>query len=163
MAMCAVTVSALIAAAAIGYRHMSATALDAYAVWWVADIVVEYLDTHERRWPQDWDDLRPSFASVCAKVGNAPWRFEELCDRVEIDFSADPKQLEKAPVVEGQPPFRVVYLRSGHKVHYEGAEPNTIIWKYLNGRWKPGDVRSLASPGQRSVAEEQQNDRGDDN
>lgn len=124
----------LVMVAYLAYQHVTETVRDAYAVWWVGDTVVEYLETHDRHWPQSWDDLRPSYEALCAKIGGAPWSFEELRTRVEIDFAADPDQLAKVDPETGERPFRVIYLKDGRDVSWEGAEPNTIVWKYLSSQ-----------------------------
>jgi hypothetical protein len=47
---------------------------DAYALWGAAEMVVEYLDTHDGRWPKGWDDLRPYFDAGAGRVGGGPSR-----------------------------------------------------------------------------------------
>jgi hypothetical protein len=32
--------------------------LDAYAVWWTADLVIDHMEKHGGSWPQNWDELR---------------------------------------------------------------------------------------------------------
>jgi hypothetical protein len=59
---------------------------------------------------------------------------DELRERVEIDWSADPAELLKQGRKGGQPPFRVIYLRDGSSTHYEGREPNQMILEYLESR-----------------------------
>lgn len=120
----------------------------AYAVWWTADLVVEYMKRHDGAWPRSWEDLRPlteqatGVAAAKQPDGTGIIQFrpmasvDELKERVEIDWQADPVKLLKAGREEREPPFRVIYLRDGRSTHYEGREPNQMILEYLESRQK---------------------------
>jgi hypothetical protein len=112
---------------------------DMYAQWWVADMVIEHMASHDGAWPRNWDDLRRPYATCVQQTGSEPWNFDELRDRVEINFEANPKELAKAtPPTETKPPFRVIYLRNGKVRHYQGREANQMVWDYLTtGRVRP--------------------------
>lgn len=97
---------------------------NSYAVWWVADLVVVYMETNENRWPRNWDDLREPY-TICTGRSGAPWTFEELQSRVDVDWQADPTRLAK------QSSFRVIWLKDGSDAHWESRNPNTIIREYL--------------------------------
>jgi hypothetical protein len=118
----------------------------AYAVWWTADLVIAYMDRHDGAWPAGWDDLRP-LAEAAPEVAEATGpdasaiiefrpkaSIEDLQSRVEIDWSANPDELLKAARHDSGPPFRVIYLRNGRAIHYEGREPNQMILEYLELR-----------------------------
>jgi hypothetical protein len=118
----------------------------AYAVWWTADLVIEYMERHDGAWPRSWEDLRtlaetaPEVTESTDRNGSTVIEFrphasiEELQRRVEVDWGADPDTLLKAPRKESGPPFRVIYLRNGKSTHYEGREPNQMILEYLESR-----------------------------
>jgi hypothetical protein len=118
----------------------------AYAVWWTADLVIEYMEHHEGAWPKGWDDLRsvadgiPEITESVEGNGSHIVEFrphasiEELQSLVEIDWNANPDELVKAHRKEVGPPFRVIYLRSGRSTHYEDREPNEMILAYLESR-----------------------------
>jgi hypothetical protein len=112
---------------------LTQTIHNAYAVWWVAGMVCIYMDTHDGRWPKGWEDLRAPYESATLRSG-APWTFEELRNWVEVDWNADPAALRASEPLGDNPPFRVIWLRDGATSHWEGREPNRIIWEYLHQR-----------------------------
>jgi hypothetical protein len=118
----------------------------AYAVWWTADLVIEYLEKQEGAWPRSWDDLRtldgPASritetqepdGSKAVEFRPTP-KVDELRQLVEIDWNADPQKLLEEGRKGWEPPFRVIYLRDGRKTHYEGKEPNRMVFEYLVAR-----------------------------
>jgi hypothetical protein len=119
---------------------------EAYAVWQTADLVIAYMDRHDGAWPRGWDDLRPLAAGsgpYAAERGEAlevglrpPTDLDRLQQLVEVDWSADLADLARAPSREPQPPFRVIWLRSGRRTAFEGCEPNRLIKAYLDGRYR---------------------------
>lgn len=128
-----------------GYQVMQVPR-DAYAVWWTADLVIEHMEKHEGSWPRSWDQLRVTSDQAYKgtvstnRDGTTIAEFrprdsiDELQRRVEIDWSADPKDLAKAEFKESGPPFRVIWLRNGKSIHYSGKEPNDMVLEYL--KWK---------------------------
>ncbi|MEX2308221.1 MAG: hypothetical protein WD738_11540 [Pirellulales bacterium] len=103
---------------------------NAYAVWWVADMVVEHLKANNGAWPRNWDELRDDY-QTCVERSGQPWSFEELQNRVAIDWRADPSQLAALANRDFTPPFCVIWLSDGTNSHWEHAEPNQIIADYL--------------------------------
>jgi hypothetical protein len=114
-------------------RRAAHDAQYAYAVWWVADMVIEYMETHDGAWPRGWDDLREPY-ETCVRRSGRPWSFEQLRDRVDVDWQADPAQLAATPDTGEDPPFRVIWSRNGRQSHWEGQEPNRKILDYLRNR-----------------------------
>jgi hypothetical protein len=106
---------------------------NAYAVWWVADMVVEHLEANDGEWPQNWDDLRDDY-QTCVNRSGQPWSFEELRSRVVVDWYAKPSELAALANRGSDPPFRVIWLTDGSNNYWEHNEPNKIIADYL----KPG-------------------------
>lgn len=106
---------------------------DSYALWWVADMVVEHMDTNNGVWPNGWDALRDDHQAFVDR-NSGPWSFDFLRERVEVDWDADPQQLlidsEDSQVAE----FRVIRLRDGTDAHWESHEPNQIVLDYLRSR-----------------------------
>jgi hypothetical protein len=121
---------------------------EAYAVWQTADLVMAYLDQHDGAWPRGWNDLRPITASngegpYAAQRGGVievgfrpPLDIDRLQQLVEVDWSADVAALALAPSREPEPPFRVIWLRSGRHTAFEGCEPNRLLKAYLDGRYR---------------------------
>ena len=119
---------------------------NAYTVWWTADLVIDHMERHGGAWPRSWEELR--LTSEQAYKGTASTNLdgtmiaefrpresiEELRQRVEIDWKADPMELVKADFKKTGPPFRVIWLRNGKSTHYSGKEPNEMILEHL--KWK---------------------------
>jgi hypothetical protein len=127
-----VTICAVvILAGVLLYRHIDSVIRNSYAQWWVADMVIEHLESNDQRWPQSWDELRDDY-QTCVKRSGQPWTFEELSHRVEIDWNADPKVLKAAAAKSGQPPFRVIWLSDESTAHWTRHEPNQMVWDYLH-------------------------------
>jgi hypothetical protein len=114
-------------------RRTAETVRDAYAAEWVAGMVVEHMRTNGGAWPRGWDDLRAPYESVAARAGR-PWSFEQLRERVEVDWAADPARLADAPDGGPGPPFRVIWLRNGGDAHWQGREPNRVVLEHLRGQ-----------------------------
>jgi hypothetical protein len=118
----------------------------AYAVWWTADLVIEYMERHEGAWPRSWEELRalaepaPSVTESKEPDGRVIVEFrpmasiDELKQLVEIDWDATPEKLLVEARKDGDSPFRVIYLRDGRTTHYEGREPNRMIMEYLESK-----------------------------
>ncbi len=124
------------------HRAMEATR-DAYAVWWVAGMVVEHLDANDNNWPTGWSDLQDDYQTCIARSGQ-PWTFEELRERVEIDWSTDPDDL-LAKSRAGEP-IRVIRLRNGKNTHWDGLQPNEIVLNYLTRRAATQPASSSTAP-----------------
>lgn len=120
----------VVAVALLAYRRFDSKVRNAYAQWWVADMVTLHLDANDQRWPGSWDDLRDDYAA-CVRRSGEPWTFDELRDRVVVDWNVDTQSLSLASSSTGQPPIRVIWLRDGSSSHWKQHEPNTIIGEYL--------------------------------
>jgi hypothetical protein len=148
-----VVVTALLALAGfvvwLGYQ-VSQVPRDAYAMWWTADLVIEHMEKNHGTWPRSWDELRSTSEQAYKgtvstnrdRIVIAEFRprdtINELQQRVEVDWNADPKELSKADFKEKSLPFRVIWLRSGKSRHYSGKEPNQMIFEYL--KWKEKQI-----------------------
>jgi hypothetical protein len=114
----------------LGYRlyYLLATVIpDAYCVWNVAGLVIDYMEDHEGHWPRNWDDLRETYD----KSKNHAWSFVELKERVSVDWTADPAELSKVVPTEGELPFRVIWANSGSNEYWSLREPNRLVLDYL--------------------------------
>lgn len=108
---------------------------EAYAAWDAGLLIVAYLELHDNKWPQSWDEL----LSVTENGVHTRGDYGEngvngmLSDSVRVDWDFDPESIVDTEWVEGQ--IRVVTRADGKdfSVLWAGAEPNRMIWRYLNG------------------------------
>ena len=127
----AVAIASLIAFAVSTVMQMKNTIRNAYAGWWVGDMVVEHLRANNNEWPECWDDLLDDYQTCIANAGAQPWEFDELRNRVKIDWDANPGELA-VQQSNGEPEFKVIWLTDGTTTSWADAEPNEIVLKYLN-------------------------------
>jgi hypothetical protein len=126
---------------------------DAYAKWDVGNLLIEYMETHDRAWPKRWEDLEECYTVLNSDARRSGDRFlrsgqsfAELQRRIAIDFTADPATLPQAQTRPGQEPFRIVWSLSGSKTVWEGAEPNEMILYYLKTTPTTRPAHSRPSP-----------------
>jgi hypothetical protein len=108
--------------------------MDGYALWDTGDLLVEYMKTHNDRWPASWSDLRPSFDKLVDKDGNDGHlrhgsRLEDLSRRVSIDWTADPLD-----VIRKGRDRRAVRAFSGNPPIWDSADPSNMVADYLKSR-----------------------------
>jgi hypothetical protein len=123
--------------AVLAYRRMDGTIRNMYSVWWVADMVTDHLAANNDSWPRSWDDLHDDYEAAVKRSGR-PWSFEELSQRVVVDWSVDTKTLKEAAAVGSE--FRVIWLSDGTNAHWETREPNQMVRDYLRSRKCKGDI-----------------------
>ena len=125
----AMVLSCIVAVVLI-YRHIDNTIRNCYAQWWVADMVTLHLDANAQQWPRSWSDLRDDY-DVCTKRSGTPWTFEELSQRVIVDWRIETGSLRSLTSTNDRPPFRVIWPSDGSSAHWESREPNAMIAEYL--------------------------------
>lgn len=108
--------------------------LNCYATMYGAGTVRSYLQRNGDHWPKSWEDLRPIYEERY-KLGENALEFDEMKERLQIDFDVDPRELSHCEVNSDGPPFRVIRLRNGQENYWEGAEPNTLILEYLKAKF----------------------------
>jgi hypothetical protein len=107
---------------------------EAYAAWDTGTLLVEYLKTHDDRWPSSWDDLLTVLDSQAgqkillrgARAGDMPYA-RSLREKVAVDWTfAVSRPQEERPVtrLDG----------SAFTLVWEGAEPNEMVQWYLKER-----------------------------
>lgn len=130
----------LLAGAAYGiycaHRVVTVVVPNAYAADWSAAMVIEYLETHENKWPNSWEDLREPYETLAAPQ-NYPWSFDELQRRIVIDWDVDVESLQNAASTQTQPMLRMIWLSDGSETHWQGAEPNQRIIDYFQSIGPP--------------------------
>lgn len=104
---------------------------EAYAAWDTGTLLVEYMKSHDRKWPSSWDDLLsvmngdPGSPIMLrgAQAGDTNYALS-LRKMVAIDWKFDPSQNDqRSPVtrLDGTK-FPIVW---------HGAEPNKMVRAYL--------------------------------
>ncbi|MCX5662009.1 MAG: hypothetical protein NTW19_20205 [Planctomycetota bacterium] len=80
----------------IAFHYLSQTNLDRYACADAGVLVAVYMRSHDGAWPRGWDDLKGVYRSF-----QDEWErrraFEDMMDRVQIDFTIDGEALRKDP------------------------------------------------------------------
>ena len=112
------------------FANLDSSINDGYALWGAADMVIDYMDEHEGRWPRNWEDLEPYFRRSNGRVGG--WSFEKFQSRVVIDFAADVSELRKASL-NSSAAFRVIRAINWGAAHV-GQDPNERLREYFRGR-----------------------------
>jgi hypothetical protein len=113
------------------YQAVQSILGNPYYVWHASAMIIDYMKTHDNRWPAGWDDLRSTNPSPGESGGFQD--FDKVRQNVIIDWNARPEVLVNAKFDDNddQPAFRVIWLRNGKSIHWSRAEPNRLIWEYL--------------------------------
>ncbi len=102
---------------------------DGYAQWGAADMVIEYMESHDDHWPPNWEALRENFESGRGYLMHVGGTFEEFQKRIFIDFQADPEQLRKQSLASDDAQFDVIHAGWGSVRFGEG--PNAVLRNYF--------------------------------
>ena len=127
---------------------------DAYAEWGAVDMVIRYMETHEGRWPPNWDALRADIESGGSRLGGSS--FADYQKRIVIDFGVDADELRKQSVNSEKVPFNVIRARSIFAATF-GDGPNASLHRYF--REKAGIIEAphpqggWANPRQKEIAD----------
>lgn len=146
-------------------RQLRNHSRDTMAARQTARMVIAHLEANEGQWPRSWDDLRPYHSRVGSASG-VPVPFEELSDRVIVDFFAEPDKLVRQGNSIGGDAFRVIYLRSGWTdepadpllMTADVADANEIVYRYVSAKHGMDEyqvreaLQAFATPGGADVA-----------
>ena len=140
-------------AAGIGFAifavHASIIAVDdSYAQWDAALAVISYMERNDGAWPTNWEAVHKGYLSATDLRGLG---WDNLYTRIDIDFSADPEELRTVELYQGEPPFKVIWLRNGKTHCWSGAEPNTLILEYLKNNHTEQCVAPYVAQGEPSA------------
>jgi hypothetical protein len=139
--LCAAVVLAIVIGS-VGYKFFKTyqSLPDAYARWDVGEMIVDYMGSHEDRWPASWDDLRPSFDKFAGPFDTGERRmrggltFDDIRDRIRIDWHANP-----LTTGAGDRTFHAVDVVSGSTTTWAGGEPNEMVMAYLAEKRRRAD------------------------
>lgn len=120
-----------------GLRAVNMVLQDPYAVEHTAGLIIRYMEQHQNRWPQSWQDLETT--QQITDPSNRNFSVQKLKQIVVVDWNADPTHLARAELsIDDQPPFRVIWLRNGNSTHWSSTEPNRLVLEYLRrGQMRP--------------------------
>ena len=103
---------------------------EAYAAWDTGTLLVDYMKSHENRWPSSWEDLLSVMRNDSgdqvmfrgATAGDTNYA-ASLRSKVAINWKFDPTRSDQNPVtrLDG----------SKFPVVWQGAEPNEMVRRYL--------------------------------
>jgi hypothetical protein len=102
---------------------------DSYAQWDLALATIQHMKTHSDSWPQSWSELHEAYNATPELRGPQGW--QDVTNIVDFDFKASPPRLLAQAARVGESPFKVIWLRNGKKHHWAAAEPNALIFDYL--------------------------------
>jgi hypothetical protein len=128
--------TAIVASAGIGvWRAYYYGIDDAYAEWGAVNLVITYMESHDGRWPPNWEAIRPVFEIHGGRVGG--WSFEQYKRRIGIDFTLNIDEIRREALRSDKPTFNAIWATHRTGVHF-GNGPNEMLHYYFrNGR--PGN------------------------
>jgi len=119
---------------AIGILYTLSHLKEAYAAWDTGTLLVEYMRSHDDRWPSSWDDLltilNTDYGRTIllrgAQAGDIVYA-RSLGSMVAVDWTFNPRQ----------PDYNKPISRpdgTAFPVVWKGAEPNEMVSEYLAER-----------------------------
>ncbi len=129
------------------YKKVQNETANMYAAMRVGLVIVDYLDTHNGKWPKSWNDLRPFFAT---RFGN---NFDDLVDdikdRVNVDWMPNLQHLQQRTP---ENPLVIVRCYSGNQSGpTKATNANRIIAEYYQ-RKKKESYNQTAAPDAHTAA-----------
>lgn len=113
-------------------RHNIDASQSTYAARLVAQMCVRHMSLNGGSWPKDWHDLQDDFAPCLARTRQS-WTFDDLKDRVGVDWSVNPTDLLSKP---DSP--TVIWVASDPTFSFHGTTPNAIVLRHLETASRPG-------------------------
>lgn len=132
-------VALLIAAIQHVSRQLIAKVRDGYSQQVVAVLLIKFMEENEGKWPKNWNSLEPIYRRDLKSLN--PGVFEELKQRIFVDFSADIERMRRDSLTSEKPAFRVVSAKFTSGFH-PIEEPNTSIHCYLKNKLEKDVDRS---------------------
>jgi len=116
------------------HRLVSVQIPNSYAAWTTGNLIVEYLRTHDDRWPRGWNDLRESGDAIARRGDPIYWDFDKLPKMIAVDWTTNVQQLARSMNSNRGVPFPVVTKLDGSPVDHrwgQDTEPNRQVYEYL--------------------------------
>lgn len=110
---------------------------DCYGKWVTAELVIYFQQQHGRL-PADWQELEPIYGDGLG-LHHGGLGFMQVQQRMVVEFSRLPElqSLALATTNASSVPT-VVHAKSGERAHWQGAEPNRMIYEYFVEQGRPG-------------------------
>lgn len=133
------------------YRMVKVVIPHSYAAWATVDLLIEYMETHDGKWPRAWNDLGSARDGLVQKGRNIYYQFERLPAVVKIDWNADPAALAKSVQAEGESALKVVTQPDGSRLESRwgsDTEPNRKVARYVIQRFASSNTppRAKSAP-----------------
>lgn len=144
--------AAIIGVATYGLRTIDRIVSDAYRVWGTGDLVVDFMNANNQRWPQTWAELEAHYDQSNGRFSGIR-EFSDVQNHMQIDFSFDPATVDLSND-ELDPPFRAIWLRDGTNTAYVGTGPNEIVYRHLKSMPQSTAVSAVETGGEPSDAPE---------
>jgi hypothetical protein len=121
---------------------------DAYAMWDTGLLLIDYMQSHENRWPSGWDDLKESWdrrqpVNSDGEYTKGGMTLDQLRTRVVVDWNLDAARIASTP--EGDNHLHAVWTVDGNTTLWSPGDPNQMIWDYLHGRYPPTPATTQAT------------------
>ncbi len=121
--MCAGTVAVLVTVVHSIYHLVNVVVPHSYAAWPAGDLLVEYMETHDGKWPHGWVDLHEA-TSLTNKGTPIDRDFTHLPGIVKIGWNAPPEALAKVALAEGPSSVKVVTRLDGSRLEAKWGQDN---------------------------------------
>jgi hypothetical protein len=121
-------VVAVVAFGWLMYKSLEAV-WDSYAEWDVALACIHHMKKHAGSWPKNWSELESAYKTTPDLRGPHGW--QDVTNRVDVDFAFVPSGLARHKAGAAEPPARVIWLRNGKTHYWTSAEPNALVFDYL--------------------------------
>jgi hypothetical protein len=125
---------------------------DAYAMWDTGLLLIDYMNTHQNRWPSGWDDLKESWdrlQPVNSGGGEhlkGGMTLDQLRTRVALDWHVDTARV--ASTAESNNHFHAVWTVDGNTTLWSAGDANQMVWDYLHGNYPVTPATTQASTGE---------------
>jgi hypothetical protein len=105
-----------------------------YAAWTTGDLIVEYLEIHNEKWPHSWADLQEAKDSLMKRGRAIYWDFNQLPSIVKIDWNVNSETIAKEALTGNESQIFVVTQLDGSKLETRwgpDTDPNRKIAQYF--------------------------------
>jgi hypothetical protein len=103
---------------------------DLYGQWAAAELVIGFHEKHGRL-PANWQDLQPIYGDGGGlHRGKLDFAGIQKCMVIEFARLGELQTMAQSATNTASVP-RIIYLKNGVRSHWEGAEPNQMVYEYF--------------------------------